>query len=103
MLRVVRCPSCDGYGWSEDDFSGQAADCDWCGGVGYVYRRPDSTDQPIPRADLDSLSEILEALELERLREMGYSGTAKRPWEQEVRRGTRGGQNPYEQDAEADA
>ena len=37
-MEIVRCISCDGYGWFEED--GISEDCDWCGGIGYVYRDP---------------------------------------------------------------
>lgn len=89
---IVRCVSCDGYGWLEDD-DGEAVDCDWCGGVGYVYREG-STDRRIPPADFDVMADVLERLDAERLREMGYSGAAKKPWEQAIRKGTKGGQVP---------
>ena len=92
---LARCPSCEGIGWFEDEFSAEAQDCDWCGGVGYVYRRTDGTDRRIPPSDWGRLADALEQLELERLREMGYTGSAKKPWEQAIRAGTRGGQNPY--------
>lgn len=102
-MEIVRCPSCDGYGWFDDDMMGDGGqECDWCGGIGYVYRAQDGTDAPIPRADYARLADELEALERERLREMGYQGEAKKPWEQDVRQGTRGGINPYEEDAEGD-
>ncbi len=85
-MKITRCPSCGGYAWLEDD-DGNAVDCDWCGGVGYVYRDENSIDHRIPEADYGQVADVLEKLETERLREMGYSGTAKKPWEQAVRRG----------------
>jgi len=96
-MQIVRCPSCDGYGWAEDDFSAEVEDCAWCGGIGYVYRDTQNLDQQIPEADLKKphISDKLEALEIERLREIGYTGEAKKPWQQEIRKGTQGGENPY--------
>lgn len=101
-MQIVRCISCDGYGWFEDDFTGEAEDCDWCGGIGYVYRADDGTDHKIPLADLrdTGVSQQLEQLEAQRMREMGYQGEARKPWEQAIRRGTQGGMNPYETDDE---
>lgn len=98
-MNIVRCPSCDGYGWSEDDFSGEVEDCAWCAGIGYVYRNEANVDQAIPLADLKqaTVSERLEALENERMREIGYTGEAKKPWQQDVRKGTQGGINPYDE------
>lgn len=96
MMTIVRCLSCEGYGWLEDDFTGEAADCDWCGGAGYVYRDEQGIDHKIPLADYGKVADTLEKLEQERLREMGYSGQAKKPWEQDIRKGTQGGVNPYE-------
>jgi hypothetical protein len=84
-MELVRCVSCDGYGWFDDE--GEAAECDWCGGAGYVYRGADGVDRRIPAGDYDALSEQLEQLERERLREIGYTGEARRPWEQKIRRG----------------
>lgn len=98
MTDLVRCPSCDGYGWHEDDFSGEVADCAWCGGVGYVYQQADGVQRRIPQADYAQVADELEALEKERMRELGYTGAAKPPWEQDVRRGTRGGVHPAERD-----
>lgn len=83
-MDIVRCESCEGYGWFEDE-EGQAQDCDWCGGVGYVYRDTDGLDHHIPPTDYQSVSDRLEQLETERLREMGYTGEAKKPWEQKIR------------------
>lgn len=83
---IVRCPSCDGYGWMTDDFTGEAGDCDWCRGTGYVYRDADGVDRPIPEADYGRVSNILETLDHDRLHEMGYSGTALHPDEQPIRR-----------------
>lgn len=92
-MQIVRCLSCDGFGWletDEDELFGaptaETMDCAWCGGIGYVYRDDEAHDHRIPAADLDALTETLEMLETERLREMGYTGTAKRPWEQAIRR-----------------
>lgn len=84
-MHIVRCVSCDGYGWIEND-DGQAADCDWCGGVGYVYRDDAGIDLRIPEADYPDIAETLERLEQERMRALGYSGSAKHPREQEIRR-----------------
>lgn len=94
-MDLVRCISCDGYGWYEDDDSMEPSDCTWCKGVGYVYRL-DDVDHPIPPEDYGKVADQLETLERERLRELGYQGQAKRPWEQEVRHGTKGGINPYD-------
>ena len=83
-MQIVRCVSCEGYGWFEED--GQVVDCDWCGGAGYVYRDGSGVDHKIPEADYGKVADVLETLEAERLREMGYTGEAKKPWEQEVRK-----------------
>ena len=83
---IVRCPSCDGYGWLTDDFTGESGDCDWCAGTGYVYRSPDATDRPIPPADYGRVAAQLESLEHDRLRDMGYSGSALHPDDQPIRR-----------------
>ena len=91
---IVRCASCDGYGWFDDDFDEESADCDWCAGVGYVYQRH-GRDAAIPRADFEAVADELERLEQERLRELGYQGAAKKPWQQEVRKDTQLGRNPY--------
>ena len=80
--QIIRCLSCDGFGWF-DDFGGGDQDCDWCAGVGYVYRDAAGRDAQIPPADYASASDELERLELERLREMGYQGQAKKPWRQQ--------------------
>ena len=93
--RIVRCASCDGFGWFDDPFSGEAEDCDWCRGAGYVYRDADGRDRPIPKADYADVAEALEQLEVERLREMGYQGGAKKPWQQAVRKDTNLGRDPY--------
>lgn len=93
-MQIVRCESCDGYGWYEDDLMGDATDCAWCAGVGYVYVLETGVQQKIPEADYGRVADQLEALERERMREMGYTGEAKKPWEQDVRKGTRGGQHP---------
>jgi DnaJ-class molecular chaperone len=79
---IMQCPSCEGYGWIDD---AESEDCDWCGGIGYVYRA-DGVTQRIPPADFEAVADTLEALESERLRGMGYTGTAKKPWEQAIRR-----------------
>jgi hypothetical protein len=88
---ILRCPSCEGYGWLEDD-DGNAQDCDWCGGVGYVYRDAAGPHRRIPDTDYPQVAETLERLETERLRELGYSGGAKKPWEQAVRKDTKLGE-----------
>jgi hypothetical protein len=85
MRRIVRCVSCDGFGWLEDEETGQVTDCEWCAGVGYVYRDEQGVDYRIPEGDYTAVAGTLEALEAERLREMGYTGGAKRPWEQAIR------------------
>jgi hypothetical protein len=97
-MKIERCPSCEGFGWSEDEFTGESEDCAWCAGIGYVYRDAAGLDQQIPAADLlqEAIANELEALETARMREMGYSGEAKKPWQQEIRKDTKGGANPYE-------
>lgn len=97
-MKIVRCPSCDGYGWNEDDFTGEEEDCTWCAGIGYVYRDDSQVDHKIPKNDLAKrdISETLEALDNQRMREIGYSGEAKKPWQQDIRKGTKGGINPYD-------
>ncbi len=85
-MEIVRCAACDGYGWLDDDEDGEI-ECRWCGGIGYVYRDAQGVDRRIPPSDYERQAETLERLELERLREIGYSGQAKKPWEQAVRQG----------------
>ncbi len=92
---IARCASCDGFGWFEDD----ADNCDWCAGAGYVYHAA-GRDSIIPEADYPAVADELEALELERLRELGYQGVAKQPWRQRIRQDTQLGRNPYENAAE---
>ncbi len=83
-MHNVRCPSCDGYGWIEEDE--RTLDCDWCSGIGYVYRDESGVDRRIPQADLPGLADTLERLEQERMRDLGYTGSAKHPREQDIRR-----------------
>jgi hypothetical protein len=99
-MEIVRCPSCDGFGWDEDEFTGEVEDCAWCAALGYVYRDEAAVDHKIPQADLKQadISAQLEALETERMREIGYTGEAKKPWQQDIRKGTQGGINPYDEE-----
>ena len=83
-MKLVRCVSCDGYGWFEE-LEGDTVDCDWCGGTGYVYRDTNDVDRKIREADYGKVADQLETLEAVRMREMGYSGEAKKPWEQAIR------------------
>ncbi|MBA3871442.1 MAG: hypothetical protein H0X30_20045 [Anaerolineae bacterium] len=83
-VTIVPCPSCEGFGWFEDE-DGAAQDCDWCAGIGYIYRDTDGLDKRIPPADYGLVSDQLEQLETQRLRAMGYTGEAKKPWEQKIR------------------
>lgn len=78
---LVRCPSCDGYGWSEED-----GECGWCAGAGYVFRDAAGVDRVIPSSAYGRVAARLEALEAERLKELGYTGGAKKPWEQAIRK-----------------
>ncbi|GIL11421.1 MAG: hypothetical protein BroJett038_01410 [Chloroflexota bacterium] len=87
-MDIVRCISCDGYGWFEED--GETVECDWCGGIGYVYRGADGADRRIPAGDYEAVAAQLERLEQERLRALGYTGQARRPWEQKIRQQRRG-------------
>lgn len=83
---IVQCPSCEGYGWFEDEFSGETVDCDWCAGTGYVYRNADGVDRAIPPEDYGRVARALEDLEAQRLRGLGYTGSAVHPDEQAIRR-----------------
>lgn len=83
-MDIIRCTSCDGYGWFDDEDG--APECAWCGGVGYVYRDVNGVDRRIPAGDFEQVADRLEALERDRLRDLGYTGEAKRPWEQAVRK-----------------
>ena len=94
-MDIVRCVSCEGFGWFEDDFSGEVEDCDWCRGVGYVYRDASGKDVSIPATDFENVSEELERLETQRMREIGYQGEARKPWQQAIRKNTTLGQDPY--------
>lgn len=85
MPEIVRCNSCDGYGWYEDPFTGESGDCDWCDGVGYVYRI-DGVDKKIPKAEYGAVADKLEQLEEARMRELGYTGDAKHPKDQAIRK-----------------
>lgn len=82
---LVRCPSCDGYGWLDDEDGGDET-CGWCNGAGYVIRDARGVDTIIPTAEYEALAGQLEALERQRLAELGYSGGPKKPWEQAIRR-----------------
>lgn len=84
-MEIVRCASCEGYGWFEEDFTGAVVDCDWCGGTGYVYRDANGVDHKIPPEDYGRAADVLERLEEARLREMGYTGSARHPDEQAIR------------------
>jgi len=86
-MTIIRCVSCDGYGWFEDMFTGEVEDCEWCNGVGYVYRDAKDVDHHIPEADYGKVAAQLEQLETERMRDLGYQGEAKKPWEQAIRQG----------------
>ena len=96
-MTIIRCPSCVGFGWFEDDI-GTGVDCDWCAGAGYVYRDAAGRDLPIPPETYPQVAEELEALEVERLRDLGYQGGAKKPWQQQIRQGTQLGRDPYASD-----
>jgi hypothetical protein len=82
-MQIVLCVSCEGYGWFEE--FDEVSDCDWCGGAGYVYRDANNVDHKIPEADYGKVADQLEKLEADRMREMGYTGDAKKPWEQAIR------------------
>ncbi|RMF77530.1 MAG: hypothetical protein D6737_17460 [Chloroflexi bacterium] len=83
-MKIVRCISCDGYGWEDDE--GDVRDCAWCDGTGYTYRDSDGIDHPIPAEDYGKIADELEQLEMQRMRELGYTGTAKNPEDQEIRK-----------------
>ncbi|MBE2272103.1 MAG: hypothetical protein IAE80_27965 [Anaerolinea sp.] len=83
---VVRCAACDGYGWIDDEETHAEIECKWCGGIGYVYRDERGVSRRIPESDYTALADTLERLEVERLREIGYTGAPKKPWEQEIRK-----------------
>jgi hypothetical protein len=95
--KIIRCISCDGFGWFEDDFTGDVQECDWCGGVGYVYKNENETHTHIPKTDFETVADELERLEIERLHQLGYQGQAKKPWQQDIRKNTNLGQNPYDE------
>lgn len=75
-MNIIECISCDGYGWYEDD-DDQIEDCAWCGGIGYTYRDEAGVDHRIPQSDYEKMASVLEQLEAERLRRLGYTGKAK--------------------------
>ncbi len=81
-INLAPCPSCEGYGWFEDELSGSVSDCEWCSGCGYVYRDASGVDRPIPPQDYAKVAAELERLEAERLKKLGYTGQAKRPGEE---------------------
>ncbi|MBL8133602.1 MAG: hypothetical protein JNL42_17195 [Anaerolineae bacterium] len=105
---AARCAACDGYGWVEqdaDDAMGVAegdagSECAWCGGIGYVLQDERGVSRRIPEDQLAAHSETLERLELERLRQIGYSGEARKPWQQQIRleRGDRIARPPAQDD-----
>ncbi|GEM_PF-1394937 len=97
---IVRCAACDGYGWLDADEDADldfdtlapdaaphagAVECRWCGGIGYVYRAANGIDRRIPPEDYAPHADTLERLEVERLREIGYTGDAKKPHQQQIR------------------
>ena len=76
--QLVRCPSCDGYGWfAEESQQDRTEDCSWCGGIGYVQRDAGGVDRPIPSCRYAEVATELEQLDEARLRELGYSGAPK--------------------------
>jgi hypothetical protein len=83
-MKIVRCVACDGYGWIDDEDEGET-ECRWCVGIGYMQRDAHNIDRAIPSDQLPALEQELERLEVARLRELGYSGSAKKPWEQKIR------------------
>ncbi|MEO0561234.1 MAG: hypothetical protein AAF125_03925 [Chloroflexota bacterium] len=98
MAEIILCPSCDGHGWTTDAFTADKEACGWCNTGGYVYAEAGGVQRAIPDADYPALAPQLEVLEAARMREMGYTGEAKPPWEQKIREGTRGGVHPDERD-----
>ena len=96
-MDIVICVSCEGYGWFDED---DGVDCDWCSGVGYVYRDDKHIDHRIPQSDFGKVADRLEQLDTQRMKEMGYTGSAKKPWEQAIRKGTKGGEKPDLNDKE---
>ena len=81
-MEIVRCVSCDGYGW----FNDEETECDWCGGTGYVYRDERGVDHRIPDSDYGKVADQLEKMEMDRMRDLGYTGTARHPDEQPIRK-----------------
>jgi hypothetical protein len=84
--QIVRCISCEGYGWFTDELTGETEDCDWCGGTGYVYRDADGIDYRIPDSDYGKVADVIEKLELQRMHGLGYQGAPRKPWERAIRR-----------------
>ncbi|MBK8027737.1 MAG: hypothetical protein IPK19_41740 [Chloroflexi bacterium] len=111
MEKIARCAVCDGYGWIEadpdaigdPDDESDGSECMWCGGIGYVFQNERGVSRRIPSDLLAIHSETLEQLELARLREIGYSGEAKKPWQQQIRieRGDRIARPPEDDASEA--
>ncbi len=83
-MEIVRCVSCDGYGWLEEN--GMVEECDWCGSIGYVFRDAQRIDHQITEPNDPVIAEKLESLERQRMRELGYTGEARHPAEQQIRR-----------------
>ncbi|MFN8530004.1 MAG: hypothetical protein U0670_15490 [Anaerolineae bacterium] len=86
-MEIVLCIACEGYGTVTDEDSAEAVECEWCGGAGYVYRDERGVDRKIPDADYGKVADQLERLEAKRLRGLGYTGEAKKPWDQDIRKG----------------
>jgi hypothetical protein len=86
-MQIVRCAACDGYGWiADEDQGGTEVECGWCGGIGYASRGEDGIDRAIPTAEWGRYAADFERLERERLREIGYTGDAKHPRDQAIRK-----------------
>ena len=47
-----------------------------------MYQLENGAQQQIPNSDYGKVADQLELLEQERMRELGYKGAAKPPWEQ---------------------
>ncbi len=95
---LVRCVSCEGYGWFTNEVSGETEDCDWCDGVGYVYRNAKGVDRRVPPEEYGQVADRLEKLEIQRMRDLGYRGQPKPPWEQNIRHNTQLGERKPPQD-----